>query len=96
MVVSIQPSAFLLFVVVVAASFSDLPQPIEWPDLQICKAPIVKDLDMYKAFLEKSHKMSFQNETEFESMAEQIFYTKVNEIITAIGIGPPQNLTEVF
>ena len=63
----------------------DLSDPIEWPDLQVCSSPSYKSKDKLKEFESKS--TSFQDENEYNTYAEAAFFTKVNEILTAINIG---------
>ena len=70
----------------------DLSNPIEWPDLQVCTSPSYKSLDKQEEFLSNS----FQDENEFNTLAETAFFTKVDEIITAISIGLPTDYLTIL
>ena len=70
----------------------DLSEPIEWPDLQICTNPFEKNPDKYQEFMSKS----FQDENEFNTLAEAAFFANVNELITAFSIGLPEQYLAIL
>ena len=70
----------------------DLSEPVEWPDLQICTNPFVKNQDKYQEIMSKS----FQDENEFNTLAEAAFFAKVNEMITAFSIGLPEQYLAIL
>ena len=72
----------------------DLSDQIEWPDLQVCSSPCYKSKDKLKEFESKS--TSFQDENEYNTYADAAFFTKVNEILSAINIGFVNDYMEIL
>ena len=58
--------------------------PLKWPDLTICKSPMNKNEQKYHDFMKRQYK----NESEFEDSINEVFFTKPDEIVYAISIGP--------
>ena len=68
----------------------DLEDPIKWPTLAVCKSPIYKDLESYHIFVGKGRdgfNGGFKDETEFNKLKSDAFFTDPNETIFALTIG---------
>ena len=61
---------------------------MEWPDLTICKNPRDKDQVKYAEFIKKGMSKSFANESEYQNLLESVFFTKPEETVFALSIGP--------
>jgi hypothetical protein len=60
---------------------------LEWPDLTICKNPRDKDQTKYAEFMQKGRTSNFTNESEYQTLLEEAFFTKPEEIVFALSIG---------
>ena len=68
-------------------NIEELTDPIEWPALAVCKSPFDRNKEKYLNFLNKSKKLSFANETEYQRLLDEAFFTKEDDFIVAIGFG---------
>ena len=62
--------------------------PLKWPDLIICKSPLNKNEQKYHDFMN----MKYENKEEFENLTNEVFFTKPEEIVYAISIGPTYSI----
>ena len=62
---------------------NDLKEPLKWPDVVICKSPPNKNKEKYIEFMNKT----FENESEYQALIKQVFYTQPKEFVYAIGVG---------
>ena len=62
---------------------NDLKEPLKWPDVVICKSPTTKNKETYKVFMDKK----FANESEYQDLIKEVFYTQPKEFVYAFGIG---------
>ena len=60
---------------------------IEWPEMDICVNPNVKNKEKFYDFQTKGFSKSFSNESEYQTFLEEIYYTKTDDIVFAIGVG---------
>ena len=68
-------------------SFKELVKPVEWPILTICKNPFDRNTDKFYELMKKSKKRSFSNESEFDKLIEESYFTKPEDFVNGIGIG---------
>lgn len=62
----------------------DLPKQLPMPSLMICRSPMDKHKDKYHQFMTKGKSQSFVNQTEFEEMRDDTFYTGPDDIVHAM------------
>ena len=62
---------------------NDLKEPLKWPDVVICKSPPNKNKEKYVEFMAKK----FANESEYQALMKEVFYTQPKEFVYAIGVG---------
>ena len=65
----------------------DLVDPLKWPILTICKNPCDKNSEKFMKLMTKSKNRSFANQTEFEKLIKESYFTKPNDFVFAIGLG---------
>ena len=68
-------------------SFKELVEPVEWPILTICKNPFDRNTEKFYELRKKSKKRSFSNESEFDKLIEESYFTKPEDFVNGIGIG---------
>ena len=68
-------------------SFKELVEPVEWPILTICKNPFDRNTEKFYELMKKSKKRSFSNESEFDKLIEESYFTKPADFVNGIGIG---------
>ena len=62
---------------------NELNMPLKWPDIIICKSPMIKDKEKYVDFM----KRKYGNESEFAKLKDEVFYTKGEDFVYALSIG---------
>ena len=70
---------------------SSLKTPLKWPALTICKSPRDKNKEKFLEFISKGRNKTFANESEYQTLLDEAFFTKPQEIIRTLSIG-----TDVF
>ena len=71
---------------------NDLKEPLKWPDLILCKSPMIKNQENYLNLMTQK----FENESEFQILTKKVFFTQPKEFVYAIGIGPTYELGPHF
>ena len=64
-----------------------LETPLKWPALTICKSPRDKNKKKFLEFISKGQNKAFSNESEYQTLLEEAFFTKPEEILRTISIG---------
>ena len=71
---------------------NDLKEPLKWPDLILCKSPMIKNQENHLNLMTQK----FENESEFQILIKKVFFTQSKEFVYAIGIGPTYELGPHF
>ena len=73
-------------------SLSEIKEPIKWPALTICNSPFDRNTEKFFEYLNKGlYGQSFSNESEYQRIYEEAFFTKPGDIVHAIGFGNTYN-----
>ena len=73
-------------------SLSEIKEPIKWPALTICNSPFDRNTEKFFEYLNKGlYGQSFSNESEYQRIYEEAFFTKPGDIVHAIGFGTTYN-----
>ena len=67
---------------------SDFGQPIIDSSLSVCKYPIYKNATKYNEFMTRISLNDFQNETEFNGIVDEVFYTKPKDFFLGFNMAP--------
>ena len=67
---------------------NELNMQLKWPDLIICKTPMIKDKHKYTDFMKRKH----GNQSEFDKLKDEVFYTKEEDFVHALSIGSTYEL----
>ena len=67
---------------------NDIDMQLKWPDLILCKSSKIKNVKKHADFLEGNYK----NQSEFDNLLKDVFYTEAKEFVYAIGIGSTYDL----
>ena len=59
---------------------------LKWPDLIIFKTPMIKDRQKY------SMKRKYENQSKFDKLKDEVFYTKEENFVYALSIGSTYEL----
>ena len=70
-------------------------EPLEWPALAICRNPIDKNTEKYFEFMSKGYSSNFSSEAEYQSLLDEAFFAKSDDIVYAIGFGLDYNTSMV-
>ena len=65
----------------------ELFEPLEWPALAICRNPIDKNTQKYFEFMGKGLSSNFSSEAEYQSLLDEAFFAKSDDIVYSIGFG---------
>ena len=68
-------------------NFKELVKPVEWPILTICKNPFDRNTEKFYELIKKSKKRSFANESQFDKLIKESYFTKPEDFVNGIGIG---------
>ena len=69
-------------------NIKDINMPLKWPDLILCKSSKIKDVQKYTDFMGGKYK----NQSEFDNLRKEVFYTEAWEFVYAISIGSTYEL----
>ena len=72
-------------------SLSEIKEPIKWPALTICNSPFDRNTEKFFEYYSKGLSDSFSNESEYQRIYEEAFFTKPQDIVHAIGFGTTYN-----
>ena len=76
-------------------STKELTDPLKWPGMTICRNPFDRNTEKYFEYLNKgglnSGNPSFSNESEYQILVEEAFFTNPEDIVYAVGFGTDYN-----
>ena len=73
----------------------EIVEPLEWPAFVICRNPFDKNTQKYFEFMSKGSTSNFSSEAEYQSLLDEAFFSKSDDIVYAIGIGLDYNAAMV-
>lgn len=68
-------------------SLTEIIEPLKWPALTICNSPFDRNTEKFFEYYTKGLYTSFSNESEYQRLYEEAFFTKPEDIVHAIGFG---------
>ena len=72
-------------------SSQEVVEPLEWPALSICRSPFDKNTQKYFEFINKGFSSNFSSEAEYQSLLDEAFFAKSEDIVYSIGFGLDYN-----
>ena len=73
----------------------EIVEPLEWPAFVICRNPFDKNTQKYFEFMSKGSTSNFSSEAEYQSLLDEAFFTKSDDIVYTIGFGLDYNAAMV-
>ena len=73
----------------------EIVEPLEWPAFVICRNPFDKNTQKYFEFMSKGSTSNFSSEAEYQSLLDEAFFAKSDDIVYAIGFGLDYNAAMV-
>ena len=73
----------------------EIVEPLEWPAFIICRNPFSKNTQKYFEFMNKGLSSNFSSEAEYQSLLDEAFFTKSDDIVYTIGFGLDYNAAMV-
>ena len=75
--------------------FKEIDEPLEWPAFVICRSPFDKNTQKYFEFMSKGLSSNFSSKAEYQSLLDEAFFTKSDDIVYSIGFGLDYNAAMV-